>query len=185
MTLILTCSSCGKADDSSAFHRHSGSKSGFRGTCKLCRKISDRLKYLENKDRILTERKEYWEKVKNLPKVKERRKRNFVAYYENNQEQFILGRCRQRARRSGLPFDLELSDIVVPETCPILKIPIMKAKGKPNNNSPSVDRIDPLGGYTKGNIQIISNLANMMKSSADSETLLMFAKWVFENYSVN
>jgi hypothetical protein len=138
---------------------------------------------LENKEKVLIARKEYWDKVKDLPNVRERCKRTAKVYFENNPERFILNRCKTRAKRSGLPFDLDISDILIPEVCPVLKIPIIRGKGVPNDQSPSIDRIDPAGGYVRGNTQIISNLANMMKSSASPEMLMEFARWVNENYS--
>jgi len=49
------------------------------------------------------------------------------------------------------------------------------------NDSPTLDRIDPNKGYVKGNIQVLSHLANMMKSNATAEELHLFADWIKEN----
>ena len=80
--------------------------------------------------------------------------------------------------RVGLPFNIELSDIHIPEYCPVLNIKIEVAVNGAEDYSPSLDKIVPNLGYTKGNIQVISNLANLMKSSASLEQLVLFSEWV-------
>lgn len=179
---MLQCSKCKLQLDFSQFHKHSTSKTGYRGECKSCRKEYDLKRYEENKDSVLLNRKEYYEKTKNIPEVVARKKKFKDKYYAEKYEVFILNRCRSRARRSNLEFDIELSDIVIPEVCPVLGIPLIRGKDKASINSPSVDRIDPKCGYNKGNIQIISNLANMMKNNATPEQLINFAQWVLQTY---
>ena len=93
-------------------------------------------------------------------------------------------RCKQRAKRSGLAFNIDVEDITIPTVCPVLGIALKQtehAYGKghgPRKNSPSLDRIDNNKGYVKGNIQVISHLANKMKSEASIEQLQEFAKWI-------
>lgn len=78
--------------------------------------------------------------------------------------------ARTRAKAKNIPFDITVEDIgQVPSTCPILNIPL-KAGAK-SNNSPSLDRIIPSLGYVKGNIWIISSLANSIKGSKSLEDL--------------
>lgn len=94
-------------------------------------------------------------------------------------------RAKQRCKKSGLEFDIEVSDIVIPDKCPVLDIEINMNSGRPGayKNSPSLDRIDNNRGYTKDNIQVISQLANAMKGAASKEELLKFADWVNSTYS--
>ena len=97
----------------------------------------------------------------------------------------IWRRAYNRARAKGIPFDLEVSDIIIPEVCPILGIPIKENRGKPGayKDSISIDKIEPSKGYTKGNIQVMSQLANQMKGSATPEQLLTFAHYIIKTYS--
>jgi hypothetical protein len=106
------------------------------------------------------------------------------SYRERNPEQMLLTSARNRARKKGIPFNLTVDDIVIPEFCPILGVKLTRNMGSHGgtSTSASIDKIIPELGYVKGNIQIISLLANNMKSSANSEQLVVFAKWVLEKY---
>jgi hypothetical protein len=74
--------------------------------------------------------------------------------------------AKGRARDQGLPFTIKSSDIVVPNYCPILGIPIYSSKVKFTDHSPSLDRIRPELGYVIGNVQVISMRANILKNNA-------------------
>ena len=81
----------------------------------------------------------------------------------------MLSRVKYRAAEKGLKFDITHKDLVIPEVCPILKIPLELQLGKGRGlhpNSPSVDRINPKLGYIKGNVRVISARANLLKSDA-------------------
>jgi hypothetical protein len=83
----------------------------------------------------------------------------------------LLRGAKDRSRRFDLPFDLRLVDIEIPATCPVLGIPLEIGVGKLRRSSPSLDRINPAGGYTRGNIRVISHRANTLKSNASLEEL--------------
>lgn len=90
---------------------------------------------------------------------------------------------KSNAKRKGIPFELEFDDIEFPKECPVLGIPIQYLFGYGvQPNSPSFDRVNPTKGYVKGNVHVISNLANTMKSYATPEMLVRFAEWVLKNY---
>ena len=93
---------------------------------------------------------------------------------------------RSGAKTRGILFDITDDDLVIPKMCPILNIPLKVnictgPGGK--GDSYSLDRIDHSKGYTKGNVQVISRKANMMKSNASKEELLAFASWVIKAYA--
>ena len=84
----------------------------------------------------------------------------------------ILTRAKSRAKQNNIPFNLELTDIVIPETCPLLGIPIeIQPKKGYHPNSPSLDKIIPEKGYIKGNVWVISNRANTLKNDASLQEL--------------
>ena len=64
----------------------------------------------------------------------------------------------------------------VPDTCPVLGIPISYTLTR--DNIPSVDRIDPNRPYEEGNIAIISYRANMIKSIGSAEEHRRISEWM-------
>jgi hypothetical protein len=105
----------------------------------------------------------------------------------SNPEKYIISAIKSRAKKQGISFDIDVTDINIPPKCPILNIPIVREyKGAKNSGprsmSPSLDRLDNTKGYVKGNVHIISNKANTMKSSATPEELINFALWVFATH---
>jgi hypothetical protein len=96
-------------------------------------------------------------------------------------------RAKIRAKERGHDFDLEVCDIVIPDTCPVLGIPLKQNSGRSGayKDSYSLDRIDNSKGYTKDNIQVLSQLANAMKGAASVQELQQFADWVNRTYPRN
>lgn len=91
---------------------------------------------------------------------------------ELHPEKHIWWRARRRAVARGLPFDLEIEDIRIPVTCPVLGIRLNTTIGSgQSDNSPSIDRLDSSKGYVRGNVYIISMKANRIKNDATVEDL--------------
>lgn len=86
----------------------------------------------------------------------------------------IYNQLKQSAKKRGIEFSLNLSDInnlSFPITCPILEIPLKYHTDKPQDDSYSIDRIDNSLGYISGNIQVISYKANRAKNNLTNEEL--------------
>lgn len=88
--------------------------------------------------------------------------------------------ARHRAKEGNIEFSISPADILVPEFCPYLET---KFSFENKATIPSLDRIDPTKGYIKGNIQVISWMANQMKNNASIEQLMVFAKGIMQVHS--
>ena len=90
----------------------------------------------------------------------------------------MLRSARSRARKKGLPFNLTLEDIVIPERCPVLGTILVTGEGKPTKNSPTLDKFRPEFGHTKSNVSVISYRANAIKNDATLEELERIVEWM-------
>ena len=99
-----------------------------------------------------------------------RRTRNGLS---NTLEYRMFAGAKCRAKSKGLPFNIEITDIVIPERCPLLDIPLQDCKGAAGDSSPSLDRLLPHLGYIKGNILVISHRANQIKNCASVDELML------------
>ncbi len=96
-----------------------------------------------------------------------------------------LYQIRHRAKSKGLAFNLTIDDLELPEKCPILGMPMKFNKNGADDNSYSLDRIDNTKGYTKGNVQTISLLANLLKSKGTLDQLIKIGEWAAKQKDLN
>lgn len=142
--------------------------------CKKCdraksKKIKDSKEY---RDRINTARRE---RKQNDPEYREKVNRIKRESYRRNRESSMLAHAKQRSKKMNYEFDLSVEDIIIPDICPLLKVPFVIGTKEDYTYTPTLDRIDSTKGYVKGNVWVICMLANSMKNSATSEQLLTFA----------
>lgn len=106
-----------------------------------------------------------------------------AKYLQNNQLKRLFLCAKHRAKRRGILFTITENDLIIPEYCPLLGIKITNnyGTGKHNSNA-SIDRINPKLGYIPGNVQILSGLANRIKTDATPEELVIFAKNILKLY---
>lgn len=105
--------------------------------------------------------------------------------YETQEDRirgYMIRNIKGASKRRGIEFDLDYRDLTLVDKCPLLDIPLkcMTEKGFNDNDRATVDRIDNSRGYVKGNVWIISRLANAMKNEASLDQLEFFSKKVLE-----
>jgi hypothetical protein len=96
----------------------------------------------------------------------------------------MAGSAAKRGKALGLPVDIDTRFVLslCVDNCPVLGKPLRYGGGIKSKYSASIDRIDSAKGYVRGNVQVISLLANLMKNEADESELLAFADWVHRTY---
>lgn len=156
-------------------------------------KLNQKKFYLKHKDDPEFKRKnrEYAKKtydkyaLKNRDKILERRRAGYIELVKNNPAKKCWIAAKSRSVRKGLEFNLSIEDIIIPEFCPVLGIPLFFSAGKKTDNTPSVDRVDNSKGYVKGNVRVISNKANTLKSSMSLEELKKIVQYIEDHLKEN
>lgn len=82
----------------------------------------------------------------------------------------LLRNAKDRAKARGVPFSLKVTDITIPEVCPIFGTPL-SIHDDNRWTSPSIDRIVPAKGYVRENIIVVSMRANWLKGDGTIEEL--------------
>lgn len=162
------CTRCGRDLPLSEYNKGNG-KYDRRSICRDCEKEI-------NKDPIRKARKNELKRIKRQSDKEYAKARNLTDCIRrhsniNSIKLAILRSAKQRAVKKGLEFNIDISDIELPELCPLLQIPMEMAWGKAKDNSYSLDRIDSSKGYIKGNVWVISRRANVIKNDASLDEL--------------
>lgn len=159
-----------------SFGKDRSRKDGLHSQCKACRFRSKQSWYARNKRRVADQSRAKYiadhEHNKEVARIKSR------AYKKSRGISWaLLLSVKTRAKKRGIAFDLNESDLIIPDVCPILGIPLIREVGERTDAYPSVDRIDSSKGYTKDNILVMSWRANCLKRDATLEELILLGKF--------
>ncbi len=203
------CSTCKQLKPESEFSKDKSKADGLMSQCKECAKQynkqwctanrekvreykkqyrkANREKELERQKRYreanheqIRERMKQWRSA-NREQISEYKKQYNKQWREANPEQYLWKSAKDRAKKRGLEFNIELSDIVIPEFCPVLGLKLERGTGGMQDNSPSLDRIDSSKGYIKGNVRVISYRANTIKNCGTAEEHRLIAEFIERN----
>ena len=163
------CNRCLVEKPLEEFHTNPKGKYGRKSICKSC--VWEYNKSPPSRQRIRDRGK--------LPSVKAKGR----EWKVKNKERGLLAHAKSRAKEKNIEFNIELQDIHIPDTCPILGIPIIRDSKGISDNSPTLDRIDSSKGYIKGNVMVISYRANTIKSFGTAEEHRKIAEFLEETNS--
>lgn len=103
--------------------------------------------------------------------AKERRRALFAQNPKLAWLHYTSQAAKSRAKERNLPYDKDLSKLLLPDFCPVLGIKLNYERRSHNRrgplpDSPSLDRIVPERGYVLTNLRVISWRANLLKRDA-------------------
>lgn len=150
------CSGCKEHKALDCFNKSKNTKDRFHNECRACQSANAKHYYAN-------------------PDVKQRRT-DYERYRRRaNPSLTMLNNAKNRAKRCGIPFNLTIEDCFIPKVCPVFGIPLVVGQVRTNgmhaDDAPSLDRIDPIKGYVKGNVRVISWRANHLKNNATRQEL--------------
>ena len=130
----------------------------------------------------------YWQRLmarkKNPEKYRQHERNAHQRTLDMDHHTFFtrrVSRCNLRSKRINLDCDIDalyLKEIFPQDRkCPILNIPFKTGNEEGRFNSPSLDRINNLKGYVRGNLIWVSQLANNIKSSATPDQIIAVGKF--------
>lgn len=94
-----------------------------------------------------------------------------LKWYRSDPRTVMVLSAKMRAKRDGIPFSLKKTDIVIPEVCPVLGVPLRAGTRKQHEYAPTLDRITASLGYVVGNVRVVSYRANRIKNDASLDEL--------------
>lgn len=116
-------------------------------------------------------------------KRRERQTRRYKKFGDETQELYRVKRHKfaskkANSRRNGIKFTISFGDLVWPDVCPVLGIPINYLAPGISENSPSIDQIVPGKGYVPGNVAVMSWRANRIKNDGTLEEHVKIVTWL-------
>lgn len=156
------CPGCKEELDRSLFYRNKRMSDGLACWCIKC-----------TKEKGPAFSKKYYDKLLNVdPKMYKLKT--------------MIKTSKERATKQNVPFSIDLEYLIsilkADDSCPVLGIKLdWNCRKISKDNSPTLDKIIPHLGYIKGNVAVISKIANTIKSNGTSQQIFAVANWVKTN----
>jgi len=96
-----------------------------------------------------------------------------------NPARHLANRAKARARKKGIKYDITFEDLLpLPKKCPVFGFRLRSGKSFQDPCAYSVDRLDNRKGYVRGNVAIISYLANRLKNNGTAKQHGQIVRWM-------
>ena len=183
------CTICGQEKPLDEFYACAKSRDGKGSYCKLCANEYTRQRIATNPE-AKAKKKQYNQDHQEDTRIQRRGYREEHReelreygrdYYKTYPIKPLIYEARKRAKKLGIECTITEDDIVIPEFCPVLGIPIVPYQTENNRDScPSLDRISLQHGYVPGNVAVMSYRANRLKNDGTIDEHDKLLTWMLE-----
>jgi len=157
LTTERICARCQKEQPSTEFYVNS--KGNYRTKCKTCERDTERARKRANPTKCRTDYKMWREK-----------RRGYA----------LVNVAKNRARKKGIPFDLDRDDIqerIDNGLCELTGIPFDLETPRAWN-APSLDQIEPSAGYTNENTRVVLYAVNVMANTWGAQKIVEIGRQI-------
>ncbi len=150
------CSKCQEDKPKTEFYKDKARRDGLRPSCKTCGKIQHQQHYLNNKEKIKAQTKEYYATNMNIERIKRK------DYYYNNKPSYLAATARYKAKKLHQSPDVNPAEKWLIKAMYTISKMCSKSFGEPYE----VDHIQPIN---KGGLDIFNNLQIITRSENRSK----------------
>lgn len=151
------CTVCKTMKHLTEFRKYSGrSRGGVRPLCKDCQREYEKKWRSSSKEYMAAQR----QKRRDADKVYRQ------EWMCRNRASYLVSECRRRCTKKGIPFNLdqhvqELEKRIAAGVCEVSGYPLNNTPSTGRTfNTPSLDMINPKGGYLYENVRIVAFAVN-------------------------
>ena len=181
------CNKCNEEKDFTSFIKNKACKDGVAGTCKSCQNLYSKKWKQENSNELSKKRRLRYAETLGV-EVKQRELKRRELQPLKVRCQVLVAGMRDRSKKKKILFDKQLLTVNYLierlsknpncECCGKLLDIGYKKDNKFNDNSPSIDRVNPKEGYLVSNVAILCWRCNKLKQDASSNELRMIASFM-------
>lgn len=182
------CPKCQTVKPLTEYHQGNASrwgKHGIASRCKECASNDNRQYRRSHQDRL----EEYNKKYRERAEIAARRFATRTKRSANSPKYVMQITLRHGLNRKPTEFPATIHDLMQKfeaqnGCCAVTGIKLTWAQGKVLATSISLDRIDPNGGYSSGNIRLVCQAVNAFRGRMSDDEMLVFAKAIVAGLEV-
>ncbi|GIV43855.1 MAG: hypothetical protein KatS3mg035_0978 [Bacteroidia bacterium] len=177
------------------FNKDSVDRLGFQKACKTCQRERMAKYRKENKEYFKSKQKEHYKKEDNPARYQKYK----LQYLERRASQSksvrgklydLLEAARGRAKKNNLEIDIDLNFLLDLYTqqegkCKLTNIDFTFKRREDgvhfNPFNPSIDKINPFGGYTKNNIRLVCTIVNLALNNFGEDSFKIMCEAYINN----
>lgn len=179
--VVKTCTCCKVEKPLVEFYSNKQAVDGCKSECKACSIVSGKLWREKNKERVLSNSRQYY--IDNKEKVRTSQLARYTTMTLEKRFKQLIRNATARKKKQCFVTVEHLIDVWQKQNglCAYTKLPLSSEAHR--LNTVSLDRIDSSKDYVADNVQLVGVAVNYMKRDLAEEQFVQLCKLVAQNVS--